>query len=60
MYDAIDKGIKISKGKYILWVNSDDILADNSSLEKLFNYLNQVETNGSLEKHLLFLNQKNF
>ena len=43
MYDAIDKGIKLSKGKYILWVNSDDILADSSSLEKLSNYLNQTE-----------------
>ena len=35
MYDAIDKAIKISSGKYILWINSDDILVDNKTLENL-------------------------
>ena len=44
MYHAIDKGIKQSSGKYILWVNSDDILADKYSLEKLSNYLNKTES----------------
>ena len=39
MYDAIDKGIKISTGKYILWVNSDDILADNNCLKNIYLYL---------------------
>ena len=59
MYDAIDKGIKISKGKYILWVNSDDILADNSSLEKLSNYLNQVKTEWITGRaSFIFKNQK--
>jgi len=44
MYDAIDKGIKQSNGKYLLWVNSDDILADNHSLENLSEYLRKVES----------------
>ena len=39
MYDAIDKGIKMSTGKYILWVNSDDILADNNCLKNISFFL---------------------
>ena len=41
MYDAIDKAIKISTGKYILWVNSDDVLVDNNSLENVSLVLNK-------------------
>ena len=43
MYDAIDKAIKISSGKYILWINSDDILVDNKTLENLSNFLDKNE-----------------
>ena len=41
MYDAIDKAIKMSTGKYILWVNSDDVLVDNNSLENVSLVLNK-------------------
>ena len=44
MYDAIDKGISVSNGKYILWVNSDDILADNNSLKNLSFFLKKNES----------------
>ena len=45
----------------ILWVNSDDILADKNSLQKESNYLNKVEYNGSQVEHLIFLrSKKNF
>ncbi len=43
MYDAIDKAIKISKGKYIIWINSDDLLADQNTLEKVFNFLTRFK-----------------
>ncbi len=39
MYDAIDKAINISTGKYILWVNSDDVLVDNNCLENVSSLL---------------------
>ncbi len=41
MYDAIDKAIKLSNGKYILWINSDDILNNKKTLENIANLLNK-------------------
>lgn len=35
MYDAINKGLKISTGEYILILNSDDMLATNDTISKL-------------------------
>ena len=39
MYEAIDKGIKRAKGKYILWLNSDDILVNADVIKKLSKFL---------------------
>lgn len=35
MYDAINKGLKLSTGDYILILNSDDVLADKDVLSKV-------------------------
>lgn len=39
MYDALQKGFKIAKGKFFFWLNSDDFLFDKDSLFNLHNYL---------------------
>ena len=39
MYDAINKGFKLARGKYFLWINSDDFLVDKNSLLRAYNYL---------------------
>ncbi|MES2646517.1 MAG: glycosyltransferase family 2 protein [Bacteroidota bacterium] len=36
VYDAMNKGIRVSGGEYLLMLNSGDILADNSILETVF------------------------
>jgi len=38
IYDAQNKGIKVAKGEYCLFLNSGDYLISNSILEKTFSY----------------------
>jgi len=42
MYDAIKKGFGLAKGRYFLWINSDDFLVDNNSLLRAYNYLKKT------------------
>jgi glycosyltransferase involved in cell wall biosynthesis len=37
MYDAIDKGINLSKGNIIIWINSDDIL-HKDAVKNIYNF----------------------
>ena len=39
MYFAIKRGFEISKGKYFLWINADDFLADKYVLKNIYEYL---------------------
>jgi len=37
-YNAMNKGIKVAKGEYCLFLNSGDFFVDNYVLEKIFSY----------------------
>jgi len=41
MYDAINKGLKISTGDYILILNSDDLLASNNTISEVVVQINK-------------------
>ena len=46
MYAAINLGLKSSKGKLVCYLNSDDLFADNSVVEKIVEkFLNNPKTN---------------
>lgn len=61
IYDAMNKGIKASKGKYLLFLNSGDILSGHNVLENVIsNFKTEksiyygnllLETNNTIEKH---------
>lgn len=40
IYDAMNKAINLSNGKYLLFLGADDYLIDSSVLQNVFNFLN--------------------
>ena len=44
MYSAIKTGFEFANGKYFLWINSDDVLANKSTLQSAYDYLNKYKT----------------
>lgn len=40
MYEAIETGFKNATGEYYHWLNSDDFLLDQNSVQRLMSYLN--------------------
>ncbi|MBE8722312.1 glycosyltransferase family 2 protein [Sphingobacterium pedocola] len=43
VYDAMNKGVKMATGQYILFLNSGDILYTSQTLENIFPNLNDVD-----------------
>ena len=46
IYDAMNKGIKLARGKWLYFLGSDDTIYDNSVLQKIKNY---IETNSYID-----------
>ena len=42
IYDAMDKGSILCKGKYIIYINSGDTLYNNHTLEFIINFINSL------------------
>jgi glycosyltransferase involved in cell wall biosynthesis len=61
IYDAMNKGVKVSKGKYLLFLNSGDVLSDTNVIESVASNFKSdksiyygdllLEKNNSIEKH---------
>lgn len=43
IYNAMNKGIKVASGEYLLFINSGDELSDNSIIEDCYNYLHTYD-----------------
>jgi glycosyltransferase involved in cell wall biosynthesis len=39
IYDAMNKGLRYATGKYLIWINADDVLAGPTVLLEIFNQL---------------------
>lgn len=50
IYNAMNKGIKVAKGEYLLFLNSGDWLVDTNIVEQAFPFMNDVDfVYGSLQ-----------
>lgn len=58
MYDALDKGFKLGRGKYFAWINADDFYFTDA-IEKSVNYMEKINLSGLLVIHLLLITEIN-
>ncbi len=57
MYDAINKGIKISKGEFVGILNSDDEFYSNDTISKITNFLNTNPQLDAIYGDIIFENK---
>lgn len=57
--DAFNKGVKLSSGKYIMFLNSGDVLIDKSYLEKALKVLNENRNISFVHSNLLLVDDSN-
>ena len=60
IYDAINKGIKLSSGKYISILNSDDIFHSNKTVETIMKIIEKNKDNELFFFGLTYFRKKNF
>ena len=58
IYDAMNKGIAKATGQYIMFLNSGDLLADNTVLERCINKLKEFDKTDILYGDLVVNNHK--
>ena len=58
MYEGIARGFKYATGKYFLWLNSDDFLFDEFSLQNLYFYLKKNNKEWVTCRTCFFLEKK--
>jgi glycosyltransferase involved in cell wall biosynthesis len=58
IYDAMNKGIKVSKGKWLYFLGADDILFDNTVFSSIFNKKNNPFLD-VIYGNVIFKNSKN-
>lgn len=64
IYDAMNKAVKLAKGKYVYFLNSGDYFEDDKVLDKVSNYLStncdiyygNINKNGIIEKYPYIIN----
>lgn len=57
IYDALNKGIDRSNGKYIVFLHSDDQFFDSNTLQKIYDFLEDKQCDG-LWGNLIYVDKK--
>lgn len=59
LYDAMNKGIEMSTGDIVGFINSDDLFCDNEALEKIMKIFSLNQTLDSVYADLYYVDQNN-
>jgi len=57
IYDALNKGIDRSNGKFIVFLHSDDVFLESNTLQKIHNFLEDKQCDG-LWGNLIYVDKK--
>jgi glycosyltransferase involved in cell wall biosynthesis len=54
VYDAMNKGLKLAKGEWVLFLGSDDMLYDNKVLEDVYSHITKNKINSVIYGNVVF------